>query len=64
MFSSWRLTVLIHFAKTLTYLKQEGFDSAALLQDEVFCVKPFHENLVEVADDGHEQEKYGVFRHE
>ena len=34
-------------------------DSAALLQSEGFCVKPFHEELVEVADDSREQEEHG-----
>ena len=32
-------------------LEDEGLDLAALLQSEGFCVNPFHEELVEVADD-------------
>ena len=52
-------------------LKDEGLDSAVFLQAEGFCVKPFHEELVEVADDCREQEEdggeyqpSGVFGHE
>ena len=37
-------------------LENEGLDPAALLQSEGFCVKPFHEELVEVADDSHEED--------
>lgn len=45
-------------------LEDEGLDPAALLQSEGFCVKPFHEELVEVADDSCEQEEHGVLCHE
>lgn len=45
-------------------LEDEGLDPAALLQSEGFCVKPFHEELVEVADDSREQEEHGVLCHE
>ena len=41
-------------------LEDEGLDPAALLQSEGFCVKPFHEELVEVADDSCEQEERGL----
>ena len=40
-------------------LEDEGLDPTALLQAEGFCVKPFHEELVEVADDSREQEEDG-----
>ena len=45
-------------------LEDGGLDPAALLQSEGFCVKPFHEELVEVADDSREQEEHGVLCHE
>ena len=45
-------------------LEDEGLDPAALLQTEGFCVNPFHEELVEVADDSREQEEHGVLCNE
>ena len=44
-------------------LEHEGFDPI-VLQSEGFCVKPFHEELVEVAYECRQQHEHGVLCHE
>ena len=45
-------------------LEDEGFDAACLLQSECFCVKPSHEELIEVAYHSRQQQEHGVLCHE
>ena len=45
-------------------LEHEGFDTTGLLQSEGLCVKPAHEELVEVAYECRQQQEHGVLRHE
>ena len=45
-------------------LEHEGLDTTGLLQSECFCVKPAHEELVEVAYECGQQQEDGVLCHE
>ena len=45
-------------------LEHKGFDAACLLQSECFCIKPSHEELVEVPDECRQQQEDGVLCHE
>ena len=45
-------------------LEHEGLDTAGLLQSEGFCVKPVHDELVEVAYECRQQQEHGVLGHE
>jgi len=45
-------------------LEHEGFDTTGLLQSEGLCVKPSHEELIEVAYECRQQQEHGVLRHE
>ena len=45
-------------------LEHEGLDTTGLLQSEGFCVKPAHEELVEVSYECRQQQEYGVLCHE
>jgi len=45
-------------------LEHKGFDAACFLLAECFCVKPSHEELVEIPDDCRQQQEHGVLCHE